>query len=667
MRREKLFTALWSVVLGFLLSFSAVAGMASAFDMQVSIQALAWTCLAAALLASVCYSLPLGLVMPAVFALTLGYFFRTGALEQTAESLLFRLSRQYRQGYGWPIIRWSGRTAEQLEQTLPLVLCLLGILIAFFICRGICRKKSVIFGVVPNVLCLATCFVVNDTPPDTVFLFLQSLCLIVLLLTAGVRRRDAAQGNRLTLFALPVTALALLVLFACIPQNKYSSENAKKFSRWFTQSSVVQTLLGHTDSQAAKDNVDLTQVGDQMASAATVMEVKADYSGTLYLRGRALDHYDGVSWQQSEGDTASGLNWPVGLKTAGVVEISTNYAHSMLYVPYYAASSNMRESSYGVENGNKLTEYSFSTLVMPVGEELMQYHADHNGLQYFMSQYISLPEDVQKWAKPMVLSLAGERYDVLQIAQNVADFVKRSASYDTTTPTMPQNEKDFAKWFLEQGDTGYCVHFATGATVLLQAAGIPARYVTGYMLQAEAGEMVDVTGKDAHAWCEYWLPGYGWTVLEATPGDLRPEQMEDVTVPAQTPEQTIPENTPNVAQKPQKDMRAVQILIGLAGIAVAAWLQYAVRVLFLKRRLQKGSTNAQAIARWQYGVRLAKCLKETLPEKLQTLAEKARFSQHKITREELAVFKTYEAYAVGVLNKKNIFVRLYCRLVLALY
>ncbi len=672
MRREKMITALWAAVFSFLLSFSAVAGLVSAFQMQVSVATLAWVCLFASLLGAACYSLPLGLLPPAALALGLGYYYNTGALAQSAESLLYRLSRQYHQGYGWGIIRWSGRVAEEMEQTLPLILCLLGVWIAIFICRGICRRKWMIFGFIPDVLCLAACFVVNDTPPDTVFLFLQMLCLIVLLLTGGVRRRDAAQGNRLTMLALPATALALLVLFACVPRQNYSNENAVKFSKFFTESKIVQTLLGNADDDHSQTgNVDLTQVGYNVQSQAKVMEVKADFTGTLYLRGRALDVYDGVSWTRGDVYNLSDLIWPSALESAGTVTIATKYAHSMLYVPYYATSKNMRESAFGVENGNKLTEYSFSTLAMPDADALEQYRADAGQLRNFMSQYIRLPEAVQTWATPVVMKATGEIKDVQETAQAIAGFVRNSATYDTNTPRMPRRGQDFARWFLEDSDTGYCVHFATATTVLLQAAGIPARYVTGYMVQAVKGEMVEVTGRQAHAWCEYWLPGFGWTVLESTPSDwLAAPPQGSESRPAQTPEQTTPEHSQNQVTAPQKvtvtkDISLAAVLLFV--LAAAVWGQYALRRCVDKKRLKKGNANARALAHWQYALLLARHLKEPVSQVLQSLAEKAKFSQYTLTEPELAAFIGYENDAVARLKKKNIFIRLYNRLILSLY
>lgn len=675
MKRDKLFTALWGAALSFLLSFSAVAGLASAFSMAVPVQTLAWVCLGSAVLSAVCYSLPLGLIPPGCFALALGYFWRNGALEYSVESLLYRLSKQYHQGYGWGILHWTGRVAEQMEQTLPLVLCLLGALIGMLLCRGICRRKSVIPAVLVNVLCLSVCFVVNDTPPDTGYLYGQMLALVVLLLTAGVSGRDAAQGNRLRSIVTPVTALALLVLFASAPRQSYNHQLSQRLSNYLINSSFVQQILGHTaqTGDVGEHNyVDLTQVGYQTEGKSKILEVKADYTATVYLRGRAYCNYDGERWTEGED---SGLSWPEALPRAGIVEISTKYAHNMLYVPYYAASRSMRETAFGVPNGNKLTQYSFATMALPTNVQLSQYQTDSSGMNWYLEQYIHLPDSVRTWTSAYVAKLTSGTGNVYQKAQNIASFVRSSALYDTNTPRMPLRQSDFAQWFLENCDTGYCVHFATAATVLLQAAGIPARYVTGYMVEAKAGEAVEVTTSQAHAWCEYYLPGFGWTILEATPADLRQEATEETTTSTVQTEtaSTGPTNSQPIQNKTEKpaDMHrlwnTIQVVASVLILTGLVRGQYALRRRLLKKRLSRGNTNAQALAWWRYIAALSEQLKTTPEAAVLTLAQKAKFSQHTLTEEELERLMTYADSLVQALKKGSLAKRLYCRLILALY
>lgn len=72
--------------------------------------------------------------------------------------------------------------------------------------------------------------------------------------------------------------------------------------------------------------------------------------------------------------------------------------------------------------------------------------------------------------------------------------------------------------FLFDTRRGFCEHYASAFTVLMRAAGIPARVVTGY-LGGEinpVGEYILVRQADAHAWVEIWLPNAGWMRVDPT-------------------------------------------------------------------------------------------------------------------------------------------------------
>jgi transglutaminase-like putative cysteine protease len=72
--------------------------------------------------------------------------------------------------------------------------------------------------------------------------------------------------------------------------------------------------------------------------------------------------------------------------------------------------------------------------------------------------------------------------------------------------------------FLYRTRAGFCEHYAGAFTVLMRAAGIPARVVTGY----QGGELNPIDGyltvrqSDAHAWSEVWLPQRGWVRIDPT-------------------------------------------------------------------------------------------------------------------------------------------------------
>lgn len=74
--------------------------------------------------------------------------------------------------------------------------------------------------------------------------------------------------------------------------------------------------------------------------------------------------------------------------------------------------------------------------------------------------------------------------------------------------------------FMTRTRTGHCEYFATATVLLLRAAGIPARYVTGYMAFEKSilGDKIVVRRKHAHAWAEVFVNGR-WTFFDTTPPD----------------------------------------------------------------------------------------------------------------------------------------------------
>jgi transglutaminase-like putative cysteine protease len=72
--------------------------------------------------------------------------------------------------------------------------------------------------------------------------------------------------------------------------------------------------------------------------------------------------------------------------------------------------------------------------------------------------------------------------------------------------------------FLFRTKSGFCEHYSSAFTVLMRAAGIPARVVTGY-LGGELnpiGNYLIVRQADAHAWSEVWLRDAGWVRVDPT-------------------------------------------------------------------------------------------------------------------------------------------------------
>lgn len=74
--------------------------------------------------------------------------------------------------------------------------------------------------------------------------------------------------------------------------------------------------------------------------------------------------------------------------------------------------------------------------------------------------------------------------------------------------------------FLLNSHEGHCEYFATATVLLLRAAGVPARYATGFSVQEySARENAHVVRqRHAHAWARAWVNGR-WVDLDTTPPD----------------------------------------------------------------------------------------------------------------------------------------------------
>lgn len=134
----------------------------------------------------------------------------------------------------------------------------------------------------------------------------------------------------------------------------------------------------------------------------------------------------------------------------------------------------------------------------------------------------------------------------------------------TLTPDVPPDSQDFVTYFLYVGKEGYCTYFASAMTVLCRMAGLPARYVEGFVAQPGADGFAYVTGRDAHAWTEVYFEGFGWVPFDATPqqqemgndnqqDEQPPEPSPSPTPSPQPPEQDEPDDEPTPSPEPQPE------------------------------------------------------------------------------------------------------------------
>ena len=687
MKHEKGSPLLCGVLLAFLFSFSCVFCMATAFDLLTDgladLRQLALWCALISLLCGISYSIRFGgIVLFAALVLYAAYLWFYGTLELSIEALCNTISTFYNEGYRWGILRWSGTDLQAVGRTMALQV--IGTFVAMAAAWTVCRKRPTVWAILVGLLPLVSCTILTTTVPAKAALFLWLLAVVLLLLTQAARRRNALEGNKLTLIsALPVI-LALALLFRLIPQEDYTGDVRAK-----SLLNEVESLFsgsGATGSDA-NDDVDLRRVGRMIQRLTPVMDVTAPTSGTYYLRGRAYDVYTGTEWKDS-GTVSAFLPWPTGGTYRGEVTIETKKELAVFYLPYYADSMQEQQIGNVLQNDGKERVYSFACYEDGIGPVAVSYIPDESEF----APMTALPEATRQWAEEKVEEIL-PGHEVLSPAETAAGlctYLKSYARYDLSTPRMDSDYTDFAQWFLSEADSGYCVHYATAATVLLRAAGVPARYVTGFTVEAVAGETVTVPEKNAHAWVEYWTVADGWKILEPTPAAQEESSAQTTTAPtdetqaeattasAETEETTLPaENNGNQDESVEETEKAGIDLTALFRVlrwfAFAALLmglivgQWKFRVFLRRRARQYGTPNDRALRCWRQVKLYARVLGEKPEPALRGLAQKAKFSQYVLTEEELQQFEQYFSRAVAALEQKTLLLRLIYRLVLALF
>lgn len=555
-------------------------------------------------------------------------------------SLMRVIARTYDGGYQWGIPGFLiGRTGPVDRGIL-----LLGLPILQSVCLAVLRRRGSWLAVLLMLASLCACLVVTDTVPHTVCLFVLLVCLILLLLTDRVRADSREQGLRLTRWALIPTVLALGLLFLLNPQERY--ENPAKELREAFLVSIRQLpeklhdgVLAQLTGTRTPPQVELSSLAYQPELGIPVAEAAAERSGPVYLRLRDYDRYTGTSWVSTEDryENLSGTG-----DTRGAVVVRELAAQNGRLLPVFPEGDTILNDGFAIHAGSE-TVYRVECMT-----EAMSARPGAN--------WLALPEETTLRAGELLNAVSADWNNTRSAAEAVAAYVRECAGYSRRPGAMPEGETDFALWFLESADEGFCVHFATAAAVLLRSAGIPARYVTGYRLDAEAGQTIRVTSNEAHAWVEYYdYETWTWVLLDATPGIQTLELTEPETqltqpTPAAEPKETAPPapTQPPRPPVPEAETRGFPMrnLLWVLGLCLAAGLIEGQRLLRIRlriRRQRQGISNRRAVAQWQEVCLLHRLLGETPPEELEALAEKAVFSQHVLTGEELNRFRSAAA------------------------
>lgn len=351
----------------------------------------------------------------------------------------------------------------------------------------------------------------------THFLFSQSIYIAALMfgnlivITAtlvALNQRDSgialrerfAISSRLVLMSIPL----MIILFILVPR-------------------VPGPLWGLTNEQRGG----ITGLSDHMTPGtisnlirSNEVAFRVDFEGDvpsqgrLYWRGPVMAIFNGFRWSQS-------VRRPLHLFNINVYEEPINYTvtlepHGEHWVLALDMPTRLIKDSVMTKDFQLTSKKKINDLLRYDMQSRLSYSV---GLQED-PEYLAMTRSYPDHSNPKTIALGrelAERYDNADdvIAHILSMYNEEEFVYTLRPPIL---QGDVVDKFLFESRRGFCEHYASSFALLMRAAGIPARVVTGY----QGGEFNRVGGylivrqSDAHAWTEVWIAGRGWVRVDPT-------------------------------------------------------------------------------------------------------------------------------------------------------
>ncbi len=126
----------------------------------------------------------------------------------------------------------------------------------------------------------------------------------------------------------------------------------------------------------------------------------------------------------------------------------------------------------------------------------------------FASPYIDIDDDVGSFARETFTTNKAFLPAVMELTAKIyREFVYEGGVTDVWTPVSE----------ILANRRGVCQDFAHLEIAALRSLGLPARYMSGYLLTYPAEGKERLVGADAsHAWLAVWCPDFGWIEFDPT-------------------------------------------------------------------------------------------------------------------------------------------------------
>lgn len=366
------------------------------------------------------------------------------------------------------------------------------------------RRDGMLLGFLGCFL-LVTNFLHSQSIPTALYMLICAWLLLATLIGLQYTgnwpgwRHQLQRAGVLMLQAVPLMA----VLFLLFPRVQGPL--------WGLPQDAYAGLTGLSDNMSPGSLNNLILSYD-VAFRAEFRDGRTPDAKDLYWRGPVLWDYDGHTWTAPR-LTQSNEDLPAGGDLEYTVTLEPHNKRWLFALefpgrkpPRAIATRDMQLLSFTPVRSRLRYE-----MTSAIGAT---YGADDDRM--VLARSLRLPADSNPRAAAFAAELRSRHREDRELVSAVLNlFRNENFVYTLTPPLLGQHPVDE---FLFDTRRGFCEHYASAFTVLMRAAGIPARVVTGY----QGGEVNPVGGyilvrqADAHAWVEVWLENTGWVRVDPT-------------------------------------------------------------------------------------------------------------------------------------------------------
>jgi len=333
----------------------------------------------------------------------------------------------------------------------------------------------------------------------------------------------------LLLQGLPIAAL-LFIVFPRLPGPIWS----------LPEDAMAQTGLS--------DSMSPGTIGALSQSSEVAFRVDFDSriprTDQLYWRGPVLTQFDGRNWALSDARLNATPTYS-GPSSDIVTYTVTLQPHRQRWLFALDMAASLPKS------------YSASDAITakPIGNmfadgQILSNNSVSQTMRYKQSSYLSASMPSSGRLVKDTLHLPGRNTRTIQFAQSLRaqhrselafahavmqHFNKQPFRYTLQPQLLGDTPVDE---FMFDAQEGFCEHYAAAFVVILRAAGIPARVVTGYQGGEMNGNYMIVRQSDAHAWAEAYING-AWQRFDPTSA-VAPERVERGLAAALPDESSVP-------------------------------------------------------------------------------------------------------------------------------